>query len=329
MSELRQDIISGDWVLLAPGRAARPKFLDEKKKVRKPSPKSTCPFEDLEKSGNWPPIMSYPNIKDWSIVVIPNKYPAVTRGTECSVPFTEGIYNGRTGVGTHSLLITREHNKHFIDLSKAEATRLFETLQEYHVRMAEDACATYIASFYNWGPTAGASIWHPHYQIITLPIIPPHAAHSIKGAKDYFEKNKRCVRCDIMKVERRKKVRVVAENDHALAIVPYASKKPFEVTILPKKHWVSFRETSKEATRDVALLLQSVMQSMKKNLNDPDLNFFLHDTPLDHKNYGYHHWHIEVIPKVSIDAGFEISTGIKINIVDPDAGAAILKGKKI
>lgn len=327
MSELRQDIISGDWVLIAPGRAARPKFLDEKRKPRKASPKSTCPFEDLKKSGNWPASLIYPNEKDWKIAVIPNKYPAVERGSVCSVPFRHGIYHARTAVGTHSLLITRDHNRQFIDLSDAEATKVFDVLQSLHQMAARDRCAAYISSFYNYGVLAGASVWHPHYQILTLPIIPPHTVHSLRGANDYFKKFKRCVRCDIITVERKRKARVVAENEHAIAIVPYASKHPFEVAIMPKKHWPSFRETPSAVVRGVALMLRSTMRDMKKRVNDPDMNFFVHDAPLDHKDYSHHHWHIEVLPRVSSDAGFEFSTGIEINIVDPDHAAAMLRGK--
>jgi len=328
MSELRQDLTSGDWVLIAPGRAARPKFLDEKKKPRTPSPKSACPFEDLKKSGNWPPVLVPPDEAHWDIAVINNKYPAVQRGTVCSVPFRQGIYHARTAVGTHHLLITRDHNRHFVDLAPAEAGKVFEVLQALHRMAAADKCAAYVSSFYNYGPEAGASVWHPHYQILTLPIIPPHNVHSLRGANDYFKKFGRCVRCDIIKVERRKKVRVIAENEHAIALAPYASKRPFEVNVLPKKHWPSFRETSPTAVRGVALVLQSAMRSMKKNVNDPDLNFFMHDTPLDHKDYRHHHWHIEVIPHTSFDAGFEFSTQIEINVVDPDQAAAILRGKK-
>ena len=260
--------------------------------------------------------------------MIPNKYPAISRGAICSVPFRQGIYHARTAVGTHSLLITRDHDRHFVDLGSADAIKVFETLQTLHRMAAKDACAAHVSSFYNYGPGAGASVWHPHYQILSLPIVPPHNVRSLRGANDYFKKFGRCVRCDIIKVEREKKVRVIVENEHAIAIAPYASKRPFEVSVLPKKHWASFRETSPAAVRGIALALQSAMKKIKKNLNDPDLNFFVHDTPLDHKDYRHHHWHIEVVPKTSIEAGFEFSTRIDINVVDPDHAAAILRGGK-
>lgn len=331
MSELRQDLTSGDWVLIAPGRAARPKFLDDKKTARKPSPKKMCPFEDLnlkKGGGNWPPILALPDEHQWQVAVIPNKYPAIERGSVCSVPFRYGIYHARTAVGTHRLLITRDHNKHFAELNKARALKVFEVLQALHIMAAEDKCAAYVSSFYNYGPGAGASVWHPHYQVLTLPIIPPHNARSLRGTAEYFKKFGRCVRCDMIKVEKKKNVRVIAENEHAIAIAPYASKRPFEVTVMPKKHWASFRETPAGAVRDIAIVLQAIIQKMKKYMNDPDLNFFIHDTPLDHKDYQHHHWHIEVLPKTALEAGFEFSTRIDINVVDPDQATAILKGKK-
>lgn len=326
MSELRQDLTSGDWVVIASGRAARPKFLNTKSSVRKPTPKKECPFEDLRASGNGPLIAVYPSEKNWRIAVIPNKYPAIERGTVCSVPFRYGIYHARTAVGTHRLVITRDHSRPFAALAPADAVRVIGVLRDLHRAAAKDECAAYVTSFYNYGPTAGASVWHPHYQVITLPIVPAHVAHSLRGANDYFRKSKRCVRCDIVTVERRKRVRVVGENAHAIALMPYAARHPFEVNILPKRHWPSFRETPTETVDAAARLLQDVLRRIKEYLKDPDLNFFIHDTPLDGKEHPHHHWHIEVIPRITIDAGFEFSTNIEINSIDPDHAAAILRG---
>lgn len=331
MNELRQDPISGDWVILAPGRNARPRFLEEKKKPRKPSPRRDCPFEDLEASGNWPPVFAYPekHLLDnkWKIAVIRNKYPALAENGVCAVPTEHGMYHGMTGVGIHNLVITRDHNKNFADLDSATAAKLFEIIQVCHIMAARDECAKYVSSFFNWGPSSGASIWHPHYQILSLPIVPLHTANSLRGESRYFKEHNRCARCDIMRNEKKEKVRVIEENQGAIAIAPYTSKYPLEVSILPKKHIPSFRETPAPIMRDVAVLLQSVMKRLRKYANDPDLNFFLHDSPLDNRDYHYHHWHIGLIPKISIAAGFELSTWVDINIVDPDQAAAILRGE--
>ena len=334
MSQLRQDPVSGEWIILAPGRAARPRFLDEKKKPRKPAPKRTCPFEDMKRSGNWPPILAYPDAAHWKFVLIPNKYPALAHSASCALPMKRGMYRVMEGAGTHDLLVTRDHNKNFAELDPKIAEQLFFMLQERHRMMAKDPCAAYVSSFFNWGPQAGASIWHPHYQTLTMPIVPPHTARSVSCAEAYFNRHHRCVRCDMIKAEKKEKVRIVSENDHAIAIVPFASKQPFEVSILPKRHLSHFGSTPASVAGSVARLLQGAMKSMKKELNDPDLNFFIHGAPLS--GHGAkrkalsavqkaHHWHIEVVPKISIPAGFEISTGIYINVVDPDAAAKMLR----
>ncbi len=339
MSELRQNLISKDWVLIAPGRSARPKFLDEKKKPRKASPKKNCPFEDPKKSGNWPPILSYPvkgrgprgtlrpNDKNWQVVLLQNKYPALTHEKGCAVDFKRGPYSLKSGVGQADLVITRDHNKNFADLSPAMALRVFQMIQERHRMMRNDKCNVYVSSFANWGPAAGASIYHPHYQILTLPIIPPHIARSLRAEEAYFKKHKACARCLIIKNELKEGARVVEENAHAVAVTPFASKQPFEIRILPKKHLPYFGKTSVVDLGGMAVLLQSVLQRMKKYLNDPDFNFFIHGAPFDHGRYGFHHWHIEVFPKISIEAGFELSTGIDINVVEPEKAASILRGE--
>jgi UDPglucose--hexose-1-phosphate uridylyltransferase len=331
MSELRQDIVSGDWIILATGRASRPKFLDEKKKVRKKTPKSKCPFEDLKTDGNWPPILSYPDPEHWEIALIPNKYPAVVRTADPEAKLDRGIYHTRPAIGTHAILIGRDHVKAFPDLSRRTAAKMFEVLQSFYLMMEHNKDTAYVSSFCNWGPGAGASIGHPHYQVLTLPIVPPNVMHSLAGAAAYHRKHRRCARCDIVKMERAKKVRVVDENAGAIAIAPYASKRSFEVNILPKKHWPSLRDMPLPALHDMAALLQSVMLRLRKHVNDPDLNFYIHDTPTTHEHYGYHHWHIEVVPVnvVSPPGGFEISTAVNINVIDPDHAAAVLRGEKV
>jgi len=332
MSELRQDIISGDWVILAPGRAARPHFLDAAKRKRKPSPKSQCPFEDLRKSDNWPPILTYPGNDacdgNWKIAIIRNKYPALTPSNVCSVPFEHGMYRGKTGVGTHQLVITRDHDKSFADLAPVMAAKVFEMIQACHIMAGKDRCAEYVSSFLNWGPSSGASLWHPHYQVLTLPIVPAHTIQSLRGVQRYFAKYRRCIRCDIIKNEKRSNVRVIEESRTAIALAPYASKYPLEVSILPKAHFASFRETPPSVVEGIALLLQSVMKRIRKYANDPDLNFYVHDAPLK-GDHAHHHWHVEVIPKVSTAAGFELSTWIDINTVDPDQAAALLRGERL
>jgi UDPglucose--hexose-1-phosphate uridylyltransferase len=338
MSELRQDLVSGDWVIIAPGRAARPQFLDVKRPARKPSPRVTCPFEEsfLRKNGDWANRIAFPGLRMSDVFVVPNKYPALAPAAVCSTPLSDGIYTMRSGVGEHDLIITRDHSKNFAELKPRVAEEVFVAFQKLCRRALNDPCTIYAVPFWNWGPLAGASVWHPHYQFLSLPVIPAHSARSIAGAAEYAKKKHECARCEIIQFERsvqrnkkqNQKSRIIAENAGAIAIAPYASKLPFEIRVMPKRHGSYFYKASPTVIRDTVRIVQEVLQKLKKNLNDPDLNAFIHEAPLDGKSHHYHHWHIEIIPRVSTPAGFELSTGIYINSSAPEAAAATLRARK-
>jgi len=327
MSELRQDPLSGDWIILSPGRAKRPHDLHHKKMARIPAPKKTCPFEDLAIAGNGVVFATWPNAKKWKIAVIPNKYPALTHGEACAVDFRAGIYEAKSGIGTHELLITRDHNKSFVDLDLGTAAKVLEIFQDRY-RAANDGCNIYAVAFLNYGPSVGASIWHPHYQLLAVPFVPPHAARSLRGARDYFEEKHRCLRCDILREEQKAKKRIIEENRYAVALAPYASKRPFEIAVIPKKHFSKFSETPPAVIRGVAEIMQRVLRKLRIRAEDPDLNFFIHSAPLGKNEHHYHHWHAEILPNTSYLGGLEFSTGIYVNVLDPDEAAKTLRSKK-
>jgi UDPglucose--hexose-1-phosphate uridylyltransferase len=324
MSQFRKDPVSGEWVILAPERGLRPHSFKNTKRVL--APKSKCPFEDLMKSGNWPPVLEYDEKGKWQIVVLPNKYPALKHEALCPQELADGPYRVTEGIGYHELLITRDHAKSFPMLPPVHALEVFRLFGERYRTIDKDHCMAYLSVFANWGPSAGASIAHPHYQLMALPVIPPVIQHSYDGSAAYFKKNKSCVHCDIIATERKKKVRIIAENSEAIAMAPFVSRDPYEVKIFPKKHSARFEGSTEAALKGVAVLLQSTLAAMKKKLGDPDYNFYIHTAPLlDQLKYDHYHWHVEVAPKISIPAGFELATGIDINAVDPDTVAKLLR----
>jgi len=330
MSELRQDLVSGDWVIMVPERAKRPDEFLSKKEKRKPTPKAKCPFEDLKKTGNWPPLFLVPNDeKRWRVAVIPNKYPALQHGKHCMTPQKLGPYTRADGIGWHNLVIGKDHYRNLADMSPTRGVELFQAMQRLFRIADRDKCMAYVSLFFNWGATAGASLYHPHYQALTLPIIPPEVAESLTGSERYWKRKKRCVHCDILTYETKARSRIIAENARAVAFTPYVPKSRLEVSIYPKRHFPFFERTPKRDLAAVVAILRSVMRSMRKRLNDPDLNFFVHTAPIREQNtYHHYHWHIDVIPKLfSPPGGFELSTGTDINAYDPDWLAALLRGQ--
>lgn len=325
-SELRQDLVSGDWILIAPGRAKRPdQFIEKERSPR--APKKGCPLEEPKRAGGGPAIIVYPHLKNWKVQIVPNKYPALTYQREKSLKKVGRLYPVIPGVGYHDLVVTRDHDNNFARLSKLNANLVFKAFQTRYLMFLPHKHLAYTAIFHNWGPKAGASIYHPHYQIVSIPVLPPDVEHSLTGSYNYFRKNQKCVHCVIIDWERRKKARIIFENKAAIVFAPFASRSPFEVRIFPKRHLPFFEDTDTRELNLIVEALQVTLRKIERALHYPDYNFFIHTAPMKNKRrYLYYHWHIEALPKISIRAGFELQTGIEINIVDPDIAAKFIKG---
>lgn len=324
-SEFRQDPVSGDWIILAPGRA---NLLHFSKTKRLAVPKKTCPFEDPQSFGNAEPVLIYGNPKKWRLQVIPNKYPSVVHRDICYPIIEKGSYHIAKGQGHHEILITRDHKKSFHQLIPAAAKEVFSAFLERYLILMGDRCLSYISIFHNWGPKAGASVLHPHYQIIAIPVIPPDVNRSLRGSAHYFKEKKQCVHCAIIKQELKEKNRIIFENKGAIAFCPFVSRSPFEVRVFPKEHLPYFEDTNKLQMDCIIEVLQKSLKKIHRHLKDPDFNFFIHTAPLKEKEkYDHYHWHLEIIPRLAIvlQASFELGTGININVVDPALAAKILR----
>jgi UDPglucose--hexose-1-phosphate uridylyltransferase len=330
MSEFRQDLVSGDWIVMAPERGKRPHDLIKKKKNRRPSPKTECPFENLQLSGNWPPLLSSPSDANWRAVIVPNKYPALMHSEPCPQMFHQGPYAMVAGIGHHDLVITRDHDKNFAHMSLSQILATLELIQQRFFMLHHDRCLVYSSVFSNWGPLAGASFYHPHMQMLTLPIIPPDVGHSLRGSERYWRDHHRCVHCVMTAYEKKEKVRIIEETKDAIVVAPFVSRSPYEVRIFPKTHEPYFEKASRATLRSTAAMLQSTLRRFEKFLGDPDVNFFIHTAPIQsQRSYTFYHWHIEVLPKIAISAGFELSTGVDINTVQPELTALVLRGKSL
>lgn len=319
-SELRRDPVSGDWVVIAPRRGARPHHIGKGKTARR----TPCPFEDKRQTAD--PVLVYGSTDQWSLQIIPNKFPAFSHSETCAYPVARGLYQVAEGVGYHDVLITRDHRKDFSDLPSRAASDVLRAFRERYSMLAHDHCIAYISLFHNWGKTAGASVEHPHYQIIAIPVIPPDVSHSLRGSMAYTKKHGSCVHCAMIVSEKKEKRRILFENKDAIVFAPFVSREPFEMRVFPKRHQPYFEETLPREIDAVSEALQSALRMMNRTLKKPDYNFFIHTAPLkEKKKYANYHWHIEVLPKVNISAGFELGTGIEINSVDPDDAARALK----
>ena len=332
--EFRQDLVSGEWILISSLRAKRPHIYNHIKRGGLVSIKSKkdCPFENPQKSGNEEPLLWMPfpgskskDLKDWFVQVIPNKYPAVLDGDGCPEVERHGPYSRAEGIGYHEVIITRDHSRSFGEMSEDEIFLVFKAFLKRYKEIEKDKCIKYILIFHNHGPLAGASLSHPHSQLVALPIEPPDVGRSISGGLRFYKKNRQCAHCVMLKWERQEKKRIVYENKDFIALCPYASRVPYETRIFPKVHSSDFEETDERRLLSLSSVFKNTLVRLNKVLRKPDYNFFIHTSPAGIKKAPYYHWHIEILPRTYRWAGLELGTGVEVVSVPPEEAALSLR----
>ncbi len=333
-SIFRKDLVSGEWILVATAIKKKPNFfarISRRPKV----PKSSCPFEDPERSDNVPALLKYAHPSwagggrgrpsSWFVQVVPNKFPVLTPHTVCPVPLPEGPYQKMGGVGFQEVVITRDHEHSLGFMSASEIATVFSAYRERYLALKKERCVKYILIFHNNGPSAGATVPHPHSQILALPIIPPDVGRSLSGSKRYFVKRQRCVHCDMLKQELRDKKRLVYKNKHFVVLCPYASRVSFEIRLFPLEHNPNFENFTALQRESLAEAVRVIFAKLKNAMNDPDYNFFIHTAPAKGPRARHYHWHLEILPRGAIWGGVELGTGIEIIKMPPEEAARILR----
>ncbi len=339
MSELRHDPVQKRWVIIAAERVMRPhdfpKPTLETRQVR------TCPFCWGNEDKTPPEIFSIrpdnsaPNTPGWNLRVIPNKFPALkVEGAINRMGL--GLYDKMDGIGAHEVIIeTPDHNAHLGEMPKEHVVNIFKVFRDRIADLHKDQRLRYVLIFKNYGEPAGASLAHPHTQLIATPITPRTVAAELESARDHYLAKERCLFCDIINQEVALKERIVLSTDKYIAICPYASRFPFEIWLLPRQHLYDFSLLNDEDISSLTDAMQVILHRLRVSLDDPPYNFVLHTSPNynvprpGRPNYWQTlpydwHWHFEIIPRLTKVAGFEWGTGFYINPTPPEVAAEFL-----
>ncbi len=340
MSELRHDPVQKRWVIIAVERGRRPS--DFKKQPIATRKVRTCPFCYGNEDKTPPEIFSIrppdtePNTPGWKLRVIPNKFPALKVEGELNRRGL-GLYDLMDGVGAHEVIIeTPDHGAHLGEMELDDVINVAKVYRDRINDLYKDQRLRYALIFKNYGETAGASLSHPHSQLIATPITPRTVATELDSAREHYLSKERCLFCDIIHQEKALGERVVLETEKFFAFCPFASRFPFEIWLLPKKHSHDYSLMDDEEIADFALALKTVLHKLRISLDDPPYNFVLHTAPNYHvqrpgrPNYWSTlpydwHWHIEIIPRMTKIAGFEWGTGFYINPTPPELAAEFLR----
>jgi UDPglucose--hexose-1-phosphate uridylyltransferase len=264
--------------------------------------------------------------------VIPNKFAALRVEGDLDRRAV-GMFDEMNGIGAHEVVIeTPEHGGRLHEYGPEQLADLGRVCHERVVDLSRDVRFRYVQIFRNYGPKAGASLDHPHTQIIALPIVPRWVKEELTCCKLHWEKTQRCVFCDIVDQERREKVRVVCENDEVLVFEPFASKFPFETWLIPKRHQADFREVGAADLSGLMDALSKTLRSLALALADPPYNLMIHSAPFSAQEAELmantprdYHWHVEIIPRLTTTGGFEWGTGFHINTTAPETAGRVLR----
>lgn len=313
----------GRWVIISTERAKRP--TDFAPPAGPAAGGKICPFCPGNEAMTPPEVLRLERDGRWQVRVVPNRFPALVPDGETGRQGV-GIYDRMNGIGAHEVVIeTPDHAQRLGDLSPADVELVLRAIRDRALDLGRDPRIRYIMAFKNEGAGAGASLAHSHCQLIATPIIPVLVKEELAGARRYHEFRGRCVYCDMVRQELDEQTRLVATGDRFVAFAPFAPRFPFETWLVAREHFTSWDSLTDERLADLARTLKDVLERLGRALGRPDYNFVLHPGPRSASGTQHYHFHLELLPKLSKIAGFEVGTGFYINPVAPEDAARYLR----
>lgn len=331
MPQLRQDPTTKEWVIIASERSRRPHdFVKTEASADKPAYKEDCPFcpgnehlaphESLAYRSGGPPDSG-----GWWVRVVPNKFPALS--PVGSVQRQEkGFFRMMDGVGIHEVVIeSPTHNQLLPLMEDKQVEEVLLAYRERYLALRDDPRVKLIIIFKNHGAGAGTSLDHTHSQLVGSSVVPSNIRKKLEEAARYYDDHGRCVYCDSIQQELISGERIVMDTDAFVVLEPFASRSPFETWIVPKQHQASFGLISMDDSKKFAKVLKTTLLKLHSKLNNPDYNYVIHTAPIKDEQEDYYHWHLQIIPRITNLAGFELGSGIYINVSLPEEAAQFLR----
>ncbi len=330
MPELRHNLITREWVIIATERAKRPRdFSNHKDRLAAPAHADSCPFCPGNESKTSEELHRISIDGMWKMRVVPNKYPAVNRTGE-KFRSVNGLRRMVTGVGLHDVIIESPlHNTSLALMEPEDVVTALKLYKERFVEAYKDPRVEHVIIFKNHGLGAGTTIYHPHAQLIAIPIVPVQHRDRVAAAMQYFDDTGLCLMCDTIQTELEDANRIVIETEFFLTFIPYAALSPFHTWIFPKRHCASFSGITDDEITDLGFHLKVLLAKLYHGLEDPDFNLVIRSSrPKDIGNE-FTHWYMSIMPKLTKTAGFELGSGMYINQSLPEENAEFLKAVRI
>ena len=335
MPHFRYDPVQRCWVIFAPDRLKRPA---DYRLPDIPVPAEKCPFcpgnENLTPPETFArsPRNRKPDTPGWTLRVVPNKYPAVTEFADDD--FAEPGFQTLPAAGIHEVIVeTPLHDADLHQLPLEDVTGILSVFKSRSLHLEKMPGIKQVLIFRNLGFFAGATRSHPHSQLLALPLVPRTIKSELDSARQYLNSENACLFCTELGKELKSGQRIIAQNEHFTAFAPFASRTPYEITIMPRLHLPKFSETPDNLLPPLAEICRSVVAGLKNLLPKVNYNLILHTAPVhsgddSSRVSDAYHWHFEIIPRIGTKAGFEIGSGFYINSILPEDAAKKLREQK-
>ncbi len=328
MPEIRQNIVTRQWVIIATERARRPDQFRSTDAPRKDLPPhdAMCPFCPGNEGMTPAETYRFPQFGHWQVRTFPNKFAALSAEGDL-IRHVDGVKRTISGVGVHEVIVeSPAHNTSMALLTDAEVEKVIAAYLDRYHKVFTDRRVEAVTLFKNHGIAAGTSLFHPHSQLIGTPVIPTEVRERLERALRFYDENGSCIFCATLNDELKDQTRLVAENKHFVAFIPFAALSPFHLWIYPRRHTSSFGMITADEITSFARILRAVLRKLHFGLNDPDFNLVVRTAPRESNHIRYYHWYMSVVPRLSRAAGFELGSGMFINVSRPEDSAAFLRG---
>lgn len=321
MSQMRLNQLTGRWVTIVAERAQRPSAFARPARLHEIDDSRPCPFCSGNEGATPPALETIDEGGSWQVRVIPNLYPAF-RGDEGFAVHHEGpVHVSAEGTGIHEVFVySPDHDASLDRLSDAEAARFMLTLRRRFTEHSAQPQIRYTQAIVNHGREAGASLAHPHGQLLGLPFVPGEVLDEERAFARFAGG---CLLCTTVEAEMATGERVVFANDEVAVICPYWSGSPYELLIVPRHHELHLQDSDDASLEAVGCALRDATSFLNQVIGDVSYNVGFHTAP--HSHTGEYHWHIHIWPNLVTQAGFERGTGVLINIVPPEQAAEALR----
>jgi UDPglucose--hexose-1-phosphate uridylyltransferase len=321
--QLRLDPLTGRWVVVAEQRRWRPQALALSTERGPEDPSRPCPFCPGNEEETPPALETYGPSGSWRVRVVPNLYPAFD-GDEPMVSTTHGpVFTSAPASGIHEILVlSPDHEATWGVLKPDQVNVVMAAIRDRIEAHSHSASIRYSQVIVNQGKEAGASMAHPHAQLLGISFVPRELSDEQAGFARFVGG---CLVCNTIALEESIGERVVLGSEHAVAIAPYWSASPFELLVAPRHHGAHLHLAAQETLFGVGEVVRESLARLRTRLGPVAYNVVLHSSP--YRAFGQFHWHAHIYPKLATRAGFEMGTGVPINVIAPEVATRVLAGE--